>query len=93
MSSLPLDRHSFCYKCRGADCNLENRCDECMSWSLEEMKFYVKLCKSLASKSLGKKSSRSKAQSSPGPIAPVSMTVADIDDPPINLLCYRIVGF
>ena len=36
MSSVDLDKHSLCCKCRGADCNLENRCDECMSWSMEE---------------------------------------------------------
>ena len=45
MSSLSLDRHSFCCKCRGVDFNLENRCDECMSWSVEEMESYVKLRK------------------------------------------------
>ena len=67
ISSLSLDRHSLCCKCRGADCNHENRCDECMGWYVEEMKSYVKLRtgKSLVSKSKGKKSSSSKAPSFP----------------------------
>ena len=42
MSSFSVDRHSFCCKCRGSDCNIENRCDECMSWSVE-MESRVKL--------------------------------------------------
>ena len=37
MSSFTLDRHSLCYKCRGSDCNHENRCDDCLGWSVEEM--------------------------------------------------------
>ena len=44
MSSLSLDRHLFCIKCRGADCDLNTRCDECLSWTKEEMESYVKLC-------------------------------------------------
>ena len=51
-----------------------------MSWSMEEMESYFKLCKSLASKNHGKKSSSSKTSISRGPIAPVTMTVSDIDD-------------
>ena len=80
MSSLSLNRHSFCYKCLGAHRNLENRCDECMSWFMEEMESYVKLRKSLASKRRGKKSSSSKTPSFPRPIAPVSVTSVDLDD-------------
>ena len=73
MSSFSVDRHSFCVKCRGSDSNIENRCDECMSWSMEEMESYIKLRKSLASKSCGKKNSCSKAPSSPGPSAPIGL--------------------
>ena len=50
MSTFSVDRHSICTKCRGTECNLECRCDECLSWSVEEMEAYVKLRKSLASK-------------------------------------------
>ena len=28
MSSLALDKHTFCFKCRSADCDTQNRCDE-----------------------------------------------------------------
>ena len=77
MSSFSVDRHSICTKCRGADCSLDSWCDECLSWSLEEMEAYVKLRKALASKSRGKKSSSSvKSPSSPGR----SALNVDIDD-------------
>ena len=59
---------------------MENSCDECMFWSVEEMESYVKLRKSLASKNRSKKSSSAKAPSFPGPSAPVAMNVADVDD-------------
>ena len=45
MSSFSFDRHSICTKCHGADCSLDSRCDECTSWSLEEVEAYVKLRK------------------------------------------------
>ena len=45
---------------------MDCRCDECLSWS-SEMEAYVKLCKSLASKSKGKMNSSSiKSLSAPG---------------------------
>ena len=47
---------------------------------MEEMESYVKLRKSLASKSRGRKGSSSKASSSPGPSAPVVLNVSDVDD-------------
>ena len=57
MSSFSLDKHTVCTKCCGSDCCMNSRCDECMSWSSEEMESYIKLWKSLASKGCGKKSS------------------------------------
>ena len=54
MSSFALDNHLFCIKCRGSDCNLLSKCDECMKWTKEEMESYVKLRRSLSSK--GKRS-------------------------------------
>ena len=51
MSSFSLDRHLFCTKCRGSDCDVNARCDECFSWTKEELEGYVKLRKSLSSKS------------------------------------------
>ena len=49
MSSFSLDRHLFCIKCRGSECDLNSRCDECLSWTKEEMERYIKLRKSLSS--------------------------------------------
>ena len=57
MSSFSLDKHLFCTKCRGSDCSMLSRCDECMQWTKEEMEKYVKLRKSLSSKSKRSKSS------------------------------------
>ena len=57
MSSFSLDKHLFCFKCRGSDCNLVYRCDECMKWTKEEMESYVKLRRSLSSKGKQSKSS------------------------------------
>ena len=54
MSSFSLDRHLFCTKCRGSECDHDSRCDECLSWTKEEMYCYVKLRKSLSSKSKSK---------------------------------------
>ena len=63
MSSFSLDKHLFCTKCRGAECTLTSRCDECFQWTKEEMESYVKLRKSLTSK--GGKSKSSWSSSSP----------------------------
>ena len=43
MSGFSLDRHLFCTKCRGSECSVNSRCDECFSWTKEEMEGYVKL--------------------------------------------------
>ena len=56
-SSFSLDKHLFCIKCRGSDCSLLSRCDECMQWTKEEMESYMKLRKSLSSKAKRSKSS------------------------------------
>ena len=69
MSSYSVDRHSICCKCRGNDCTIDCRCDECLSWSMEEMESYVKLRKSLASKGKKKSFSTLKTPSSSGPQA------------------------
>ena len=56
MSSFSLDKHLFCIKCRGSDCNLLSRCDECMQWTKEEMESYMKVRRSLTSKRRSKSS-------------------------------------
>ena len=72
MSSFSLDRHMFCIKCRGSECEQNTRCDECLSWTKEEMDGYIKLRKSLSSK--GKKSKnplKTTSSSPPRSTAPV----------------------
>ena len=53
----------FCTKCRGSECDQSTRCDECLSWTKEEMDSYIKLRKTLSSKS--KKKTSLKTSSSP----------------------------
>ena len=45
-----FDRHTFCSVCRGFDCDLENRCEECTDWPESDMLAYVKHRKILKSK-------------------------------------------
>ena len=56
--------------CLGSDCDMDNKCDECISWTKEEMEAYVKLRKSLTSKSRHSKSV-SKSSSPPRSSAPL----------------------
>ena len=62
---------TFCIKCRGSECTVSSRYDECFEWAKEEMESYVKLRKSLTSKSRKSKSSRS-SSSPPRSTAPDS---------------------
>ena len=85
MSSFSVDRYSICCKCHGNDCTIDCRCDECLSWSMEEMESYVKLRKSLASKGKKKSSSAPKTPSSSRPQAPS----VDVDEK----ICAHIATF
>ena len=51
MSSIDRDKHLLCIYCRGYECSVDLRCEECENWSKEEMLAHVKIRKSLASKS------------------------------------------
>ena len=70
MSSFSLDKQLFCTKCRGSECSVHSRCDECFSWTKEEMESYVKLRKSLTSKSRKSKSSSRSSSSLPRSTVP-----------------------
>ena len=50
MSKKSADRHTICVSCRGFDCDLNSRCDECLEWSEEEVLKYAKYRKSLKSR-------------------------------------------
>ena len=65
------------YKCHGAECDLDNKCDKCMSWTREEMEAYTKLRKSLAGKSKHRKGSF-KPPSPPHSTSPVENVDIDV---------------
>ena len=50
MSKKSADRHTVCVSCRGFDCDVDCRCDECLRWSEEEIIKYAKYRKSLKSR-------------------------------------------
>ena len=50
MSKKSADRHTICVQCRGFDCDVTSRCDECLDWSEEEISKYAKYRKSLKSR-------------------------------------------
>ena len=80
MSSIDRDKHLYCIKCRGYECSVELRCDECKDWSKEEMLAHKKVRKSLASKSKGRgKSSTSKSNKKPAS-SPSTSVPLDLDD-------------
>ena len=56
MSAKTADCHTVCVVCRGYDCNLETRCEECIEWPDEEIRLYAKMRKSLKSKGSSKSS-------------------------------------
>ena len=67
MSKTSADRHTLCITCRGFDCDLNNRCKECLEWSEEEVVKYAKYRKSLKSR---ESSSRAKASVHTPPLTP-----------------------
>ena len=67
MSKKSADRHTLCINCRGFDCDITNRCKECLEWSKEEVVKYAKYRKSLKSR---ESSSRSKTSVPTPPLTP-----------------------
>ena len=65
MSAKTADRHTVCVVCRGFDCSLDSRCEECIEWPDEEVRLYEKLRKSLKSKDRSKHKSKPSASSPP----------------------------
>ena len=76
MSSIDRDKHLICIHCRGYECSVELRCEECEGWSKEEMLSHEKIRKSLASKSKGR--GKSSAKIAKKPASPPS-TSANVD--------------
>ena len=42
MSKKTFDRHTICVSCRGSDCDIDHRCEECTEWPEDEVLLYVK---------------------------------------------------
>ena len=59
MSKKTADRHTLCINCRGFDCDINTRCEECLEWLEEEARLYAKYRKSLKSKDSSSKSKTS----------------------------------
>ena len=76
MSSIDRDKHLICIRCHGYECVVDSRCEECESWSKEEMLAHEKIRKSLASKSKGRGKSSTKVVKKP---ASPPKTSADVD--------------
>ena len=69
MSAKTADRHTLCVVCRGFDCTIETRCEECIEWPEEEVRLYAKMRKSLKSKGSSKRRDKPPAASPPPQVA------------------------
>ena len=67
MSKKSTDRHTICISCRGFDCDINNRCEECLEWSEDDIIKYAKYRKSLKSR---ESSSKAKTALSHPPLTP-----------------------
>ena len=79
MSSIDRDKHLICIRCCGYECSVDLRCEECESWSKEEMLSHEKIRRSLASKPKGRGKSSSKIPKKPAS-PPSSSANSDLDD-------------
>ena len=43
MSSNDCDKHLLCIRCRGYQCSVDLRCEECVNWAKEEMLAHEKI--------------------------------------------------
>ena len=71
MSAKTADRHTLCVVCRGFDCTVEPRCEECIEWPEEEVRLYAKMRKSLKSKGSSNRRDKPPAASPPPQAASV----------------------
>ena len=67
MSNKTFDRHTICVACRGSDCDIDHRCEECTEWPEEELLLYVKHRCTLKSK---RSKPKTQAPPPPPPAAP-----------------------
>ena len=76
MSSIDCDKHLLCIRCRGYQCSVNLRCEECENWPKEGMLVQGKILKSLTSKSIDRVNSSTKVVKKP---ASPPKTSADVD--------------
>ena len=43
MCKKSVDRHTFCVSCKGFNCDIINRCEECLEWSEDDIIKYAKI--------------------------------------------------
>ena len=67
MSKKLFDRHTMCVSCRGSDCDIDHRCEECTEWLEDEVLLYVKHRRTLKSK---RSKPKTQAPPPPPPVAP-----------------------
>ena len=67
ISKKSADRYTICISCRGFDCDINNRCEECLGWSGDDDIKYAKYRKSLKSR---ESSSKAKTAISNPPLPP-----------------------
>ena len=67
MCKKSVNRHTFCISCKGFNCDINNRCEECLEWSEEDIIKYAKYRKSLKSR---ESSSRANTSVSTPPLTP-----------------------
>ena len=96
LSDFCFDKHTFCEKCRNRVCGYNSFCDECLSWSTDFRKVYVKHQRTLQQKRVSKEKAKAKSPpivddsasnvsvefhvSIPVVILPIDSQSVDIDD-------------
>ena len=77
MSAKTADRHTICVSCRGFDCNIDTRCEECIDWPEEEVRLYTTMHKSLKTKDSSRRRDKTPAPSPPPPATSVPSSQPD----------------
>ena len=77
MSAKTADRHTICVACRGFDCSIDTRCEECIDWPEEDVRLYAKMLKSLKSKGSTKRRDKPAASTPPPPAESIPSSKPD----------------
>ena len=77
MSAKTADLHTICVACRGFDCSIDTRCEECLDWPEEDVRLYAKMRKSLKSKGSSKRRDKPAASTPPPPAESIPSSQPD----------------